>query len=257
MRRRLAGLACLRNFAGNGVGCLPRREHVTESEQRKTQPYGAIVARGHLRLTIAAGPCPAGLSFTLPGPEHVIGRAEGDLLLSEDPTVSTRHARVTRQGDAWALEDMGSANGVWTRVHEPRTLTGGEMFRVGRQFFRFEPLKGDQGAVTEDGTQFFASPPRKGAFRVLQILDGGVPGQASAPSGDELTIGVTGTTIAFAADPNLSGRHARVVARDGGWFLEDLGSSNGTWIRVPGATIVAPGDAFFLGNTLLRADVAG
>ena len=223
---------------------------------RQTQPYAAITTAGTLRITVAAGPCPSGLSFTLSGGEHMIGRNEGDVLLTEDMSVSPLHASVKGTGDTWSLSDAGSTNGIWQKVAGPVALSGGELFRVGRQLFRFEPLAGSQGPVTDDGTHFFASPPRRGTFRVLQILEGGVAGQASTTSGDELTIGVQGTSISFSADNTLSGRHARIVARDGGFFLEDLGSTNGTWLKVNGTTeITGAGGAFFLGDTLLRMDV--
>src|SRR5690606_33578819 len=39
-------------------------------------------------------------------------------------------------------------------------------------------------------------------------------------------------------DPSVSGRHARIFADGGRWFLEDLGSSNGTFVK--GAKINGP-----------------
>jgi hypothetical protein len=48
-------------------------------------------------------------------------------------------------------------------------------------------------------------------------------------------------------DTGVSKRHARVFAENGAWFLEDLGSSNGTWLqkeRIKDATELLPGDVF-------------
>ncbi|MBL8957233.1 MAG: FHA domain-containing protein [Myxococcaceae bacterium] len=48
-------------------------------------------------------------------------------------------------------------------------------------------------------------------------------------------------------DTGVSKRHARVFGENGAWFLEDLGSSNGTWLqkeRIKDATELLPGDVF-------------
>src|SRR5262245_39055908 len=48
-------------------------------------------------------------------------------------------------------------------------------------------------------------------------------------------------------DTGVSKRHARVFGENGAWFLEDLGSSNGTWLqkeRIKDATELLPGDIF-------------
>lgn len=67
-------------------------------------------------------------------------------------------------------------------------------------------------------------------------------------------------------DPELSRRHARISrARDGQLLVEDLGSTNGTFVngeRIRGPTAVNTGDTVALGDTTLRvlapaADVYG
>ena len=42
----------------------------------------------------------------------VLGRSrEADIVL-EDPNVSRRHAELRREGERWAIADLGSTNGV-------------------------------------------------------------------------------------------------------------------------------------------------
>jgi DNA-binding NtrC family response regulator len=67
-------------------------------------------------------------SVTLP--DHgsvVVGRVAGAGLLVDHPSVSRQHARVTSDGGAITVEDLGSANG--TRV-DGRKLTPGEKARL-------------------------------------------------------------------------------------------------------------------------------
>jgi FHA domain-containing protein len=56
------------------------------------------------------------------------------------------------------------------------------------------------------------------------------------------------------ADPGVSRRHARVLPRDGGVIVEDLGSSNGTFVngnRISGPVELDTGDQLQLGDTLV------
>ncbi len=59
-------------------------------------------------------------------------------------------------------------------------------------------------------------------------------------------------------DPRMSGRHARLVNEDGGWLLEDLGSTNGTWIGTARVTsdVVDEPTVVILGATALLVDPA-
>jgi uncharacterized membrane protein YdfJ with MMPL/SSD domain len=59
---------------------------------------------------------------------------------------------------------------------------------------------------------------------------------------------------ALGGDPELSRDHARVSRSNGNLMLEDLGSTNGTFVngrRISGATEVKPGDAIWAGSTTL------
>jgi len=61
-------------------------------------------------------------------------------------------------------------------------------------------------------------------------------------------------------DPYASGNHAIVAWRDGGWWLEDLGSHNGTYLneeQIADPTALAPGDRVRIGETTLRFESEG
>ena len=55
------------------------------------------------------------------------------------------------------------------------------------------------------------------------------------PLGEEVTIGrAPGCSVALADDTFVSQLHARVFVRDGQPFVEDLGSTNGTFLNRTG-----------------------
>lgn len=81
-------------------------------------------------------------------------------------------------------------------------------------------------------------------------------------AGTKLSLGETQITIGRAEDSTLvitddyaSARHARLVPRDGQWFIEDLGSTNGTYLdraKVNGPTPVPIGVPIRIGRTSLE-----
>jgi FHA domain len=81
-------------------------------------------------------------------------------------------------------------------------------------------------------------------------------------AGTRITLGEAPITIGRAEDSTLvitddfaSARHARLVPRDGQWFVEDLGSTNGTYLdrgKVAGPTPVPLGVPIRIGRTSLE-----
>ena len=76
----------------------------------------------------------------------------------------------------------------------------------------------------------------------------------------DLTIGREGCEVVL-PDPEVSRRHAVMrVLESGAVAIEDLGSTNGTWVndeRAYGPTPVAPGDIVRFGNTLWHVSAPG
>ena len=80
---------------------------------------------------------------------------------------------------------------------------------------------------------------------------------ASFLIGDELTIGRSdGCTVSITDDEFISQVHARAFVSDGQAFVEDLGSTNGSYhngSRLTGAVALQRGDRLQIGNTVLEA----
>jgi hypothetical protein len=81
------------------------------------------------KLTIRQGPKPNQV-FDLDQDVLSLGREAGNDLVIEDPQISRRHARLTRQGNSYLLEDLGSTNGTFvngSRVSTPVLLANGDL----------------------------------------------------------------------------------------------------------------------------------
>lgn len=73
--------------------------------------------------------------------------------------------------------------------------------------------------------------------------------------GDELTLGRAAGCQVTLDDTYASQIHARLFARDGQFFVEDLGSTNGTYLnrqKVAGPMLVSAGDTLQIGSTVLE-----
>ena len=90
--------------------------------------------------------------------------------------------------------------------------------------------------------------------------DGEVVQLATAGSPPSVLIGRTAQCeLVISDDPDLSRRHARIFWSDSSWMLEDLGSSNGSFIgefqaarRLSGPSAIKDGEIFCVGLTRLR-----
>jgi pSer/pThr/pTyr-binding forkhead associated (FHA) protein len=80
-------------------------------------------------------------------------------------------------------------------------------------------------------------------------------GRRTVPLKDSLTVGRAATCDLVLRDTYVSNVHARIFSRDGGWWLEDLGSTNGTYVnrsRVAVPTAIGPGDEVRMGKATLE-----
>lgn len=92
----------------------------------------------------------------------------------------------------------------------------------------------------------------------LRVLRG-LPLGAMWPIQDVLTIGRGAENHVDLVDPRVSRRHARLSRTGDGVLVEDLGSTNGTFVngsRLVGQARVTPGDVIAVGDTELRIEIA-
>jgi hypothetical protein len=82
----------------------------------------------------------------VPGMEYevgegaVMGRGDQAEIRLEDPFASSRHARLTRQGQVIVLEDLGSTNGTYLNeelLSGPQPLHAGDRVRIGDSEFTY------------------------------------------------------------------------------------------------------------------------
>ncbi|HET7356417.1 MAG TPA: FHA domain-containing protein [Nocardioidaceae bacterium] len=95
----------------------------------------------------------------------------------------------------------------------------------------------------------------RGAPTRVVILDGGNAGESVALDGAPLLIGRGPDAAIRLDDDYVSTRHARIAASGDQWYVEDLGSTNGTYLgtrRLTQPAVVQAGSQIRIGKTTLE-----
>ncbi|TVZ01673.1 FHA domain-containing protein [Trebonia kvetii] len=97
--------------------------------------------------------------------------------------------------------------------------------------------------------------PGRGTPRFLVVTEGGLAGVSIDLSDQQITMGRANDATLVLNDDYSSSYHARIFPQDGQWFVEDLGSTNGTYLdrqKVIRPTPVPVGVPIRIGKTVLE-----
>jgi hypothetical protein len=200
-----------------------------------------------------------GQRYPLAGEYLVIGRTGTDIEFTEDRFLARQHARLERANDGSVkVVPMDALNGVFRKADAPVDLTDGTVILVGREVLRFERVEGEESKVqplVRHGVALFGSPPREPWGRLMAIIPSGGYRDVRHLSDKEIVLGREEGDIVFRDDAFMSRRHAAVTWDGKKAQITDLGSSNGTFVRLVGPTPLKHGDHVRLGDQLLRIEL--
>jgi pSer/pThr/pTyr-binding forkhead associated (FHA) protein len=97
--------------------------------------------------------------------------------------------------------------------------------------------------------------PARGALSQLMVVEGSLAGTSVALTGKPILIGRANDSTLVLTDDYASTRHARISEAGGVWYLEDLGSTNGTYIgqaKVEAPVPLEAGVAIRIGKTVME-----
>ncbi|MDT0379002.1 FHA domain-containing protein [Streptomyces sp. DSM 42041] len=96
----------------------------------------------------------------------------------------------------------------------------------------------------------------RGSPTKLVVSEGSLTGTTVALQGQTITLGRAHDSTIVLDDDYASSRHARIFPdRDGQWIVEDLGSTNGTYLdrsRLTTPTPIPPGAPIRIGKTVIE-----
>jgi pSer/pThr/pTyr-binding forkhead associated (FHA) protein len=210
-------------------------------------------ATARARLVLIQPDGSEGESFPLSADGTLIGRGTGGIF-ANDAYLSPEHAEFRFEGNQLVVRDMESLNGVYIRIEPevPIELFDGSVFRVGQEILRFEaPVAPDPSA---DGTQYMGSPHRGYLGRIALMIGRQTTGNCYPIPPQGIHLGRERGDVVFPEDGYVSGLHCRVNSELGHIFLTDVGSSNGTFVRVSNESYVPQGTFVLMGQQLFRTE---
>lgn len=217
--------------------------------------FGLVPAPAQVRgkLVLIRGLSGGGRQFPLAGGPAAAGRTSA-IGFPEDPYVAPLHATFFFHENDLVVRDEGAPNGIYVRLREPQPLHPGDMFSLGEHLLRYGGV-----ASTPGDPARYGGPRTSDRFHIIEeILEGGAVGRICRRSGPVVTIGRAGCDLSFPTDGFISGRHVELAVAGETPFLKDVGSANGTFVRVPQHSdrVLRHGDYLLLGRELLRVEVS-
>lgn len=190
-----------------------------------------------------------------------IGRKQGNILFLDDPFVSPLHATFTRiNEEEMTISDEKSLNGLFIRLNGQKELQNNDILLLGKQLLRFEKIEQTpenySGNLLDRNTPEWGSPYGPYWGRLVQLIANGQVGNAVLLGGEQVDLGRERGQITFPGDRFISGLHARVAHQENRFFLEDLGSRNGTFMQIRDSHTVRHNDILIIGEQLLRVELS-
>jgi hypothetical protein len=115
--------------------------------------------------------------------------------------------------------------------------------------------KGRQAQAPRPAKPAQAARPGRGTPRILVVTAGALKGTSLDLAQQQITLGRANDATLVLNDDYASSRHARIFPQDGQWIVEDLGSTNGTYLdrqKVTRPMPVPPGVPIRIGKTVLE-----
>lgn len=191
-------------------------------------------------------------TFEVPQNDSFVGRDKGGIF-EGDSYLSPQHAKLSCRNGKLFVQDADSVNGTYVKlrreVSEP--LEDGQVFRIGQEIIRFEKLHPEEA---QDGVLKMGSPSEGYVGRIVLITGRDTTGNAFPVPESGIHIGRERGHILFPEDGYVSGLHCALTSENGELYLTDMGSSNGTFIRLINEREMADGDILLMGQQLFRAN---
>jgi pSer/pThr/pTyr-binding forkhead associated (FHA) protein len=191
-------------------------------------------------------------TYQLPAATSVVGRETAGIFAG-DSYLSPRHATFRPAGPGRAVvKDEGSLNGIYKKLGRdlPTEVKPNDVFRIGQEIIKFEPFTTQPPPA--DGVERLGAPSKGYIGRIALVIGREETGNAFPLPETGVHLGRERGDILFPEDGYVSGLHCRLSWDGQKLFLTDLGSSNGTFMRITGEAELRSGDVLLMGQQLFR-----
>lgn len=215
---------------------VPGRGPIPAAGTKPAEPLGQTVIVAALPPARLVVTTPQGArEVPLTGQAMTLGRDPANDIVVESEAVSRRHARLDRRDGGWEISDLGSTNGLRFQGRQVQsvTLTNGDVVYIGRSValeFRHPEAARATGVLPQQAEQAF-----------------------DLPSKGPLILGRSENADVTLFHPSVQREHAQIVRRGSDVYLQDLGSTAGTFVngQLVREHLLAEGDVVRIGPSRL------
>jgi pSer/pThr/pTyr-binding forkhead associated (FHA) protein len=211
---------------------VPDFPQPSDEQDRATAPTGG-------RLVSLA----FGTEYRIPASGLKIGRdASADVVVAQSD-VSRIHAEIAPVANGYEVRDL-STNGMLVNgalVKTSQLLGRGDVIRIGGEEFRFyaDPVVAtpapapvvEKPKPPRDRPEPITVAPRRVTLAVLEVARGGHRGPTHELTTPIVHVGRGPHNDIVLDDKSVSDAHAKLQLRNDGWYVVDLGSTNGTHVN--------------------------
>jgi pSer/pThr/pTyr-binding forkhead associated (FHA) protein len=185
--------------------------------------------------------------FIIGAPGASIGRntSSNDIVIGES-FVSRKHCelRYSLKSNQFTISDLGSTTGTFIMIRTKQVLKLGMMIQMGLSELKVTNIRyNPYGKMVKAELSVYEGPARQSTIEV---------------TGEGLTIGRDASNgYSVREDSQMSSFHAKIYSEKGEFYLQDVGSTNRTWLRLSGEnersehSPVVVGDIIKIGSTVL------
>ena len=159
-----------------------------------------------------------GREYVIPATGVVFGRDPSCDMVVGSTEVSRRHASLSPSPEGYLLRDT-STNGVLVNgepASSPALLGRGDVLTIGDEQFRFHAD---------------SAPPPRAPLATLEVISSGLlKGTMMEVRSPLAHVGRGAHNDIIVSDESVSDSHAKLQRREDGWYVVDMGSTNGTYV---------------------------
>lgn len=202
---------------GNPPSFPSRQEEELLVEARPASEFGPLTGN-MLELHITDGPL-EGTTVTVGQDGARVGRHTSNTVVIPEAGISRLHCEICHIGGEFCVRDLGSTTGTffYLKPHGRFQMFIGLMVKLGETEFVVVSQTGDSLA----------------SELVVLFCEGPLMGHKARIPASGITIGRRhDNNLVLVQDGTVSAHHAMIICDGGEFFIEDLGSCNGTCIRL-------------------------
>tara|TARA_B100000029_G_scaffold453115_2_gene478695 strand:+ start:721 stop:1374 length:654 start_codon:yes stop_codon:yes gene_type:complete len=192
-----------------------------------------------------------GAIFPLVGQTVKVGRGADHLCFPEDKTLADVEFELSYDGkEPRLVPAQMSLNGTFIQIRSATQIADGDQIRVGQQLFEFEfraPMPKTKTTIPlgrAQGLKYWG--------RLRQRLGPTTDANVFLLDQPSMKIGRSDGSIVIDDDPFLSSQHAQIRWDGEHCILEDLKSSNGTFLRMGNSVVLRNEDRFIAGQHVFK-----